>query len=474
MTKPQRYDLAIIGAGSGGLSVAAGAAQMGAKVVLIEKHKMGGDCLNTGCVPSKALIAAAEAAHAVRHSGRFGVNGHEPAIDFAKVNAHVHGVIAAIAPHDSVERFEGLGVTVIQAAARFIGPRQLVAGDTVISARRIVVATGSSAFVPPIPGLKDVPFLTNETIFGLTEAPSHLIVIGGGPIGIEMAQAHRRLGAAVTVLEMGTIMPKDDPEAVEVVRERLAAEGVAIVERIKVAGVARDGNGVAITIEENGQQRRIAGSHVLIAAGRRANVANLDLEKAGIAFTARGITVDDRLRTSNKSVFAIGDVAGSFQFTHMAGYHAGIIIRNALFNLPAKVDTRAVPWVTYTDPELAHVGQTEDQARAKDAKVKSVKWMFEENDRAQAELATEGFIKVVAAANGTVLGATIVGRHAGELLLPWVLAVQKGLKIGDMTSIIAPYPTLSEVSKRVAGSWYTPKLFSDRTRGVVRFMQRLP
>lgn len=474
MSTKIKADIAIIGAGSGGLAVAAGAAQMGAKVVLVEKHKMGGDCLNTGCVPSKALIAAAEAAHTVRHAGRFGVNGHEPSVDFAKVHAHVHDVIATIAPHDSVERFEGLGVHVIQDAARFTGPRTIVAGDHEITARRFVIATGSSAFVPPIPGLKDVPYLTNETMFDLKEAPAHLIVIGAGPIGIEMAQAHRRLGAKVSVLEMSMMMPKDDPEAVAVVRERIRAEGVDVLEGIKVKSIARDGNAVAVTIEESGRERAVVGTHLLVAAGRRANVAGLGLDAAGIETEPRGIKVDDRLRTTNKRVFAIGDVAGGYQFTHMAGYHAGIVIRNALFNLPAKVDYRAVPWVTYTDPELAHVGLTEAQARAKDPAAKGVKWQFAENDRAQAERATEGFIKAVVGKSGSIVGATIVGRHAGELILPWVLAVQKGLKIGDMAGIIAPYPTLSEVSRRVAGAWYTPKLFSDRTRGVVRLMQKLP
>ncbi len=468
------FDIAVIGAGSGGLSVAAGAAQMGAKVVLIEKHKMGGDCLNTGCVPSKALIAAAHAAETVRTSARFGVNGHEPAIDFTRVHAHVHGVIAAIAPNDSVERFEKLGVSVIQAAAKFKDAKTLVAGDTEIRARRFVIATGSSAFVPPIPGIKDVPFLTNETMFDLTEAPSHLIVVGGGPIGIEMAQAHRRLGAKVTVLEMGKIMPKDDPEAVAVVRARLQAEGVTILEGVTVDRLVRDGNGITATIGIDGGKVAIAGSHLLIAAGRRPNVNGLGLEAAGIEFSVRGIKTDERLRSTNTRVFAIGDVAGSFQFTHMAAYHAGIVIRNALFNLPAKVDLRAVPWTTYTDPELAHVGQTEAQAKAKDPAVRSVKWLFAENDRAQAERATEGFIKAVVGKGGVILGATIVGRHAGELILPWVLAVQKKLKVGDMAGLIAPYPTLSEVSKRAAGSWYTPKLFSDSTRSVVRLMQRLP
>lgn len=465
-------DLAIIGGGSGGLSVAAGAAQMEAKVVLIERHKMGGDCLNTGCVPSKALIAAGEAAHAVRHSGRFGVNGHESAIDFAKVHDHVHGVIAAIAPHDSVERFAGLGVEVIQDAACFTGPDAIVAGGRTIKARRFVVATGSHAFVPPIDGIHDVPFLTNETVFDLREAPGHLIVIGAGPIGIELAQAHRRLGAKVTVLEMFMMMPKDDPDAVAVVRTAIEAEGIVLHEGVKVLRAQRDGNSIAVVIEKARREVTITGTHLLLAAGRRPSTADLGLGHAGIEHDAKGIKVDQRLRTTNKHVFAIGDVAGGHQFTHMAGYHAGIVIRNALFNLPAKVNYSAVPWVTFTDPELAHVGKTESDARIKDPATTALKWPFAENDRAQAERATEGFIKAVVGKGGVIVGATIVGRHAGELILPWVLAVQKRLKVADMASIIAPYPTLSEVSKRVAGTWYTPKLFSDRTRLVVRLMQK--
>ncbi|TQV83486.1 dihydrolipoyl dehydrogenase family protein [Denitrobaculum tricleocarpae] len=469
-----KADIAIIGAGSGGLSVAAGAAQMGAKVVLIEKGKMGGDCLNYGCVPSKAMIAAGEAAEMVRTSGKFGVNGHEPAIDFAKVNAHVHDVIGGIAPHDSVERFEGLGVQVIQASGRFISKNEIEAGDFIVKARRFVVSTGSSAFVPPIPGLDEVPYLTNETVFNLTDRPEHLIIVGGGPIGIEMAQAHRRLGAKVTVVEGLSIMGNDDPEAVDVVRQRLIAEGIDIREQAKVESVIREGNGVSVLVSHEGKSERVDGSHLLLAVGRRANVANLGLEEADIDYSPRGIEVDQRLRTSNKRVFAIGDVAGSFQFTHVAGYHAGIVIRNAMFNLPSKVDVKAVPWVTYTDPELAHVGLSEAAAKEQGIEAKAVSFGFDGNDRARAERATDGFIKAVIGKKGKILGATIVGRHAGELILPWVLAVQKGLKASDMAGIIAPYPTLGEVSKRVAGAYYTPALFSDRTKTVVGLMQRLP
>ncbi len=465
-------DICVIGAGSGGLTVAAGASQMGARAVLIEKGKMGGDCLNYGCVPSKALLAAGHAAAAVPAGARYGVNGSAPQVDFNKVHDHVHGVIAAIAPNDSVERFEGLGVEVVQAAARFTGPRELEAGGRRIRAKWFVVATGSSAAVPPIPGLDEVPFLTNETIFERTAAPEHLVIIGGGPIGCEMAQAHRQLGARVTILEMFRLFANDDPEAADVVRQRLRRDGIDILEGVKVVRVAKAGNGIAVTIEEDGKQRDIAGSDLLVAAGRRANVDGLGLEAAGIAFTPKGIEVDDRLRSTNKRVFAIGDVAGRYQFTHVAGYHAGIVIRNILFRLPAKVDDSAIPWVTYTDPELAHVGLSEAKALDNGTEIRVLRWPFAENDRAQAERRTDGFIKVIASPRGKILGATVVGGHAGELLLPWVLAMGQGIKIGAIAGAIAPYPTLSEVSKRAAGSFFTPKLFSPRTRKIVRFLMR--
>jgi pyruvate/2-oxoglutarate dehydrogenase complex dihydrolipoamide dehydrogenase (E3) component len=466
-------DICVIGAGSGGLSVAAGAVQMGARVVLIEKAKMGGDCLNYGCVPSKSLIAAGHTAQMMRTSKRYGVNGVDPSVDFQAVHDHVHGVIGAIAPHDSVERFEGLGCTVIQAPARFTGPGEVEAGGQTIKARRFVIATGSAPVVPPTPGLEDVPYFTNETIFDLTEAPEHLIVIGGGPIGCEMAQAHRRLGSKVTQVSRSQMMPKDEPEATAIVNERFREEGIEFIENAEVTSIARDGNNVAVNYALGDKSHELRGSHLLIAVGRKVNVDGLNLEAAGIKYSPKGIDVDERLRTSNKKVFAIGDVAGSYQFTHMAGYHAGIVIRNALFSLPSKVNYSAVPWVTYTDPEVAHVGMTEAMARKKESLgVKALSWKFEENDRAQAERETDGFIKVVTAKNGRVLGATIVGLHAGEQLTPWILAISQKMKIGAMANIIVPYPTRAEVSKRVAGSYYTPSLFSDRTKKIVRFVQK--
>ncbi len=467
-------DLCVIGAGSGGLSVAAGAVQMGARVVLVEKGRMGGDCLNFGCVPSKSLIAAARAAETIRTSRRYGVNGYRPEIDFGKIHDQVHGVIAAIAPNDSVERFEGLGVTVIRAAASFTGPREIEAGGRRIQARRFVIAAGSSPAIPPIPGLADVPYLTNESIFDLREAPEHLIVIGGGPIGAEMAQAHRRLGVRVTQISRGRFLPKDDPELVDVVRSRFAADGVELLEDAEPTRVEAEANGVAVLAEHDGDSMRFAGSHLLVAAGRSANVGGLNLGAAEVEYSARGIVVDCRLRTSNRRIFAIGDVTGGYQFTHMAGYQAGIVIRNALFMLPAKVDDSAVPWVTYTDPELAHVGLHEAEARDRHGdRVSALRWPFAENDRAQTERDTEGFIKVVLGRGCRILGASIVGAGAGDQLGLWSLAISQELKIGAIAGLILPYPTRSETAKRAAGEYYAPKLFSARTRTLVRLLQKL-
>jgi pyruvate/2-oxoglutarate dehydrogenase complex dihydrolipoamide dehydrogenase (E3) component len=469
-------DLAVIGAGSGGLSVAAGAVQMGASVVLVEKGKMGGDCLNYGCVPSKSLLAAAHAAQVVRTAGRYGVNGHEPEVDFLKVRDHVRGVIAGIAPHDSVERFEGLGVKVVQAAARFTGNGlELEAGGTRISPRRVVLATGSRASIPPVPGLAEAPHLTNETIFDLAERPERLIVIGGGPIGCELAQAHRRLGTPVTILQRPSILPKDDPAAVEVVRRSLVADGIDLREGVEVRRVERRGNGVAVTVapKGGGPESVVEGSHLLVAVGRQANVDGLGLEKVGIEYDAKGAKTDDSLRTTNRKVWAVGDVAGRWQFTHIASYHASVVIKQALFRLPAKVDDKAVPWVTFTDPELAQVGLTEAMAKERGLDLTPLTFAYEENDRARAERQTEGFAKALVDAKGRIFGATIVGAHAGELIGLWGLAIGQGIKIGAVAQMIAPYPTLSEVSKRAAGSYYTPKLFSDRTRKVVRLLGRL-
>jgi pyruvate/2-oxoglutarate dehydrogenase complex dihydrolipoamide dehydrogenase (E3) component len=467
MAKRIKADICIIGAGSGGLSVAAGAAQMGARTVLIERDEMGGDCLNTGCVPSKALIAAARHAYHMGAGAPFGIAPVKPDVDFAKVHDHVHSVIAAIAPNDSVARFEGLGVTVIKEHGRFRDSGTVIAGNAEITARRFVIATGSRPFVPPIPSLDKVPFHTNETIFSNKTCPEHLVILGAGPIGMEMAQAHRRLGARVTVLETLKAFSRDDEELSALVIARLRKEGIEILEGIKIESISGSEGKVTVTLAD---RREINGTHILVATGRRANVEGLDLEKAGVEYSERGIRVDERLRTTNKRIFAIGDAAGGPQFTHAAGYHAGIVIRNALFRVPAKADHSAIPHVTYTDPELAHVGLTEAEARAKGLSINVLRWHLAENDRAQAERETEGVIKVVTDNHARVLGATIAAPHAGELILPWVLAKSQALKLSAMASVVVPYPTLSEISKRAAGAYYTPTLFSTKTKMLVRFL----
>tara|TARA_A100001037_G_C15135901_1_gene631108 strand:- start:357 stop:1784 length:1428 start_codon:yes stop_codon:yes gene_type:complete len=464
-------DICVIGAGSGGLTVAAGASQMGADVVLLERSKMGGDCLNYGCVPSKALLAAGNRAEVFRTSAAFGIGTIVPKVDFAKVNQHVHSVIAAIEPNDSVERFEGLGVRVIQEVGTFVGPREVKAGEHTINAKYFVVATGSSPGMPSIQGLSATPYLTNETIFDLKKCPEHLVIIGGGSVGCELAQAHRRLGARVTVLEISTILANDDREAADVVRLQLRREGVELHEGVEIQGVDGSEGKISVTLNVDGQTRNIEGSHLLVAVGRKPNVMGLGLEAAGIQYSEKGIQIDARLRTSNKRVFAIGDVSGAFQFTHVAGYHASIVIRNALFKLPAKADYCAVSWVTFTDPELAHVGLSELQAKeALGDDIRILRWPFAENDRAQAERRTDGFIKVIADRKGRIHGVCIVGANAGELIFPWALAVQKRLKVGAIASVIAPYPTIGEVSKRATGTYFTPSLFSERTKKLVRFL----
>ena len=463
-------DICIIGAGSGGLSVAAGAVQMGARVVLIEAGEMGGDCLNAGCVPSKALLAAAKAAQAMRSGARFGITPVEPQIDFAAVKDHVARTIATIAPVDSQERFEGMGVRVIRAWGAFTSERTLTAGGHHITARRFVIATGSRPAVPPIPGLDSVPYLTNETIFALRERPEHLIIIGGGPIGIEMAQAHRRLGCAVTVIEGDRALPRDDPEAAAVVLDSLRAEGVVILEGKKVGSVAGQAGSLRVTLEDG---REVAGSHLLLAVGRQVALDGLNLETAGVAFTRKGVTVDASLRSTNRRIFAVGDAAGGLQFTHVAGYHAGIVVRQAVLGLPAKTTIRHIPWVTYADPELAQVGLTEAEARkAHRSGLTVVRAELHHNDRAQTEAKTNGFIKVMIV-RGRAVGVTIVGPQAGELIGLWALVLSKGLKMSAVAGMVAPYPTLGEVSKRAASAYFSPKLFDNPfLKQVVRLVQR--
>ncbi len=468
--KTLKTDILVIGAGSGGLSVAAGAVQMGADVVLLEGHKMGGDCLNYGCVPSKALISSGKAAHAQRHASRYGVSDGPGQADFAATKDHIADVIAQIAPVDSQERFESLGVTVIREYGHFVSPTEVQAGDAVITARRIVIATGSSPLVPPIPGLDDVPFETNETIFDLCEKPGHLLIIGGGPIGMEMAQAHARLGSKVTVLEGDKALGKDDPELAAVVLESLRADGVVIEEKARAVQVKGKAGAIEIVTEDD---RSIKGTHLLVAVGRKVNVDRLNLEAAGIEADGKGIRVNAGLRTSNRRVYVVGDAAGGMQFTHVAGYHASVVIRSLLFALPSKARSAHIPWATYTDPELAQVGMTEAQARREYGRaLEVVRFDYAHNDRAVAERHTTGFIKVMVH-KGRPVGASIVGHQAGELITLWAMALANRMKMRQIAAMVAPYPTISEINKRAAGAYFSPRLFDNPTvKKIVGLVQR--
>ena len=468
-----RVDLCVIGAGSGGLSVAAAAAQLGVSVALIEKHKMGGDCLNYGCVPSKALLAAARRAHLMRTAAPFGIRPVDPTVDPGAVCDYVQDTIAAIAPNDSVERFTGLGVKVIRANAHFITRDTLLAGDQRIKARRFVIATGSSPLIPPIPGLDKVHYFTNETIFQNREKLGHLVVIGGGPVGLELAQAHLRLGSRVTVIEAAQVFGSADPELAELAVRRLQAEGLEIRQGATVERVSGGTRLIDVHIAEGDKTAVVQGTHLLIAAGRKPNVSGLNLEAAAIKYDERGIKVSKGLATSNGRVLAIGDVIGGPQFTHVANYHAGVAIRRLLFRLPATVHDGIIPWVTFTDPELAWVGLREEEARRRSGRIRIYRWPYCENDRAHAERATTGLVKVVTEASGRVKGAGIVGEQAGELIQMWSLAVSQGLDIKAMTHWISPYPTLSEVNKRAAFGYYAAAAASPLVRKTIGWLAKL-
>ena len=469
-----KTDICIIGGGSGGLSVAAGAAQMGAKTVLFERGEMGGDCLNTGCVPSKALLEAAKIAKIATHgSPSMGITAGNTQIDFAAVKSHIRDVIAVIAPHDSEERFRTLGVNVIRAEASFTDPDSVTAmvkGKPVnVRAKYFVVATGSHPVAPPIKGLKDVAYFTNETIFNLTEKPRHLVIIGGGPIGIEMAQAHRRLGCQVTVLEAFAIMRRDDPDLVARLMVKLSDEGIRLVEQARITTITQKRGSIFIELADD---EPVEGTHLLVAAGRKPNIEALNLEAARVKYDTCGIQTDNSLRTSNRRIFAIGDAAGRHQLTHVAGYHAGIAIRNILFKLPAKIKDNAIPWVTYTDPELAQTGVTWNEALSRfgAGNVRRTDWELHENDRARAARRTEGLVRIISDNRGKILGASILAPNAGELIHSWTLAIESGLKMSAMANTIAPYPSWSEASKRAAGAFFTEKLFSPLTRKIVQFL----
>jgi pyruvate/2-oxoglutarate dehydrogenase complex dihydrolipoamide dehydrogenase (E3) component len=473
-------DLCVIGAGSAGLSVAAIAASFGVPVVLIERGPMGGDCLNVGCVPSKALIAAAARRQAFRGTTGFGIDAGpvEPAVDPAGVRAHIRDVIAAIAPNDSAERFTAMGVRVVKAEARFADAATVVAGDLAVEARRFVIATGSRPVPPPIPGLEFVPYLTNETVFDLDERPRRLVVVGGGPVGVEIAQAHRRLGTDVTIIEAAPrLLVREDAELAAVVERALLKDGVDLRTGAEIARVGPGSGGVAVVIRRGEDREVVEGSHLFVAAGRRPVTEGLGLEAAGIEADASGIVVDKGLRTSNKRVYAIGDCAGGaadgYRFTHVSNHHAGLVIRSALFRLPVRVDSAPIPRVTYTDPELASVGLSEEEARRTHGTIRILRWPFSENDRAQADRKTEGHVKAIVTGRGTILGCAIAGPSAGELIVPWTLAIKSGLKVQDLAGLVFPYPTLSEVSKRAAVEFLRPSAQNPWARRLIGLVRRL-
>lgn len=466
-------DFCIIGAGSGGLALAAAAAAFGQRVVLIEKHKMGGDTLNYASVPSNALLATARRANAMRTASPFGIRGVEPGVDFAGVREHIKSTIARATPNTSSERFAGLGVRVIAAAAKFVDKSTVVAGDFRITARRFVIATGSSPVIPPIPGLQDVPYFTNETIFENAKPLAHLIVIGSGAHGLELAQAYRRLGSQVTILDTARALADEDPELAAVLLAKLCDEGIAIRDDVRVARVSGEQGRVSVEIETPSGPERLEGSDLLIVAGRKANVAALGLEAAGIRLTDEGIKVNAGLRTRNRRVYAIGDVIGGPLSSHAAAEHAEVVLWRTLFRLRARAAGRASPRVVFTEPELAHVGLSEAEARAKHGKIRVLRWPYHENDRAQAERETDGHIKVVTSKRGEILGAGIVGAQAGELIQMWALAISQGLKIKAMTQWISPYPTLSQINKQAAFRYFATSPSNPYVRKVIALLAKL-
>lgn len=476
MSKTQHnVDLCIIGAGSGGLSIAAGAAQLGRSVVLFERGEMGGDCLNTGCVPSKAFIAAGKHAHAFRTGAPFGVKPTEPEVDFKAIHDHVHSVIATIAPVDSQERFEGFGCTVIRESASFNDTKTVVSDTHEVVAKRIIIASGSRASAPPIPGLADVPYLTNENFWELKKQPKKLIIIGAGPIGFELGQSLQRMGSEVHIIDIAPPLARSEPEHAKVLVEALEAEGVTFHAPAKTKKISKTKTGIKVEFED---AKPLTGTHILVAAGRKPITEDLNLEAAGVEVDKRGYVVtDDCLRSTNKRVYAVGDVSGKGGLTHAAGYHASVIIKAFYFLPPiirrwkGKATSGAMPAAIYSAPELASIGLTEAQAREKHGdNLKTVSWDFHENDRAIAERNTQGGVKLVATSKGKLLGASIVGDGAGELIHVISTAMSNGVKIAGLAQIISPYPTRGEAIKRAAGSWYTDWLFGPSGKRIAKIM----
>jgi pyruvate/2-oxoglutarate dehydrogenase complex dihydrolipoamide dehydrogenase (E3) component len=473
MRKVLTPDICVIGAGSAGLTVAAAAAALGVSVVLIEKNRIGGARLNTACVPSRALMAAARHAQTIRDAADFGIVVDPPRTDFPAVMQHVRQIVAAVEPNDSAERFTGLGVTVLKGAARFIDRQTVTADETNVRARRFVIAAGSRPAVPPIPNVSAGPYLTSETILYLKRLPGRLVVIGGSSTGLAMAQAFRRLGSEVVVLEAGKVLADEDPELAALLVETLRLEGFDIREGTKVTRVARRGrSGVRLSTEHGGKAESLDATHLLIAAGRRPDLNDLGLAEGRIRFDERGIKVNGRLRTTNRRVYAIGDVTSHPRFAHWAGYQAELVVRSVLFRFGGKLNPDILPRVTFTEPELAHVGLSEAEAVRRYRRISVLRWPFSESDRAHTDRATRGLVKVLATRRGRIVGAGILGPDAAELIAPFALAVSERMKVKSLATAVFPYPTRSEAARRAAISFYAQKLDSRWTRRLFQVLRK--
>ncbi|HML07723.1 MAG TPA: FAD-dependent oxidoreductase [Xanthobacteraceae bacterium] len=473
MAEPLAPDICVIGADAGGLAVAAAAAALGVPTVLIEKGGMGdAHVKKSGRVPAKALIAAAERANAFRNGARFGAKSARFGMDFAAVNAHLHDVIGAVAPNAERARFTGLGVHVISGTARFTDAETVAVDGVAVRARRFVIATGSKPVLPAIAGLLDAPYFTSETVSDLVERPRHLIVIGAGAVGLELAQAFRRLGSEVTVLEAATPLADEDRECAAVVRDAIEREGITLRTGVEIAKVSRSLAKTQVILATPAGTQTIEGSHLLVAAGRRANLDELELDVAGIRSAPHGIIVDHSLRTTNKRVYAVGGVVDRRKFDALATYHAGLVIRHALFRLPVRADTRAIPRVIFTDPELAQVGLTEDEARARKGVIRILRWPYRENDRAQAERRIDGHIKVITDRRGGILGATIVGAQAGESIATWTLAIRQRLNIRAFAGLAVSHPSYAELGTYAAFTFFTRNLTSRWVRRIIGWLRR--
>jgi len=474
MTSILRPDICVIGAGAGGLSVATAAVALGASVVIVERDSVGGSAHSKGCISAKALLAAGNRAQAMRQAADFGIDDVDPVVDFREVKRHVQGVLDALAPNSSLARLSALGIAVIQASARFKDRRTLIAGDTEIKAGRFVIATGSLPAIPKIEGLGDTDYRTCQTIFDLTRRPTHLVIVGAEPLGLEFAQAFRRLGSRVTIVHDGPILPGEDPEMVGIIVGVLRQDGIEFRQDAKIARVERRGKtGMRMLIEAGGAHEAIDGSHLLVAIGRTADVSALDLGRARIAHDAAGIKVSDTLRTTNRMVYAVGDVVSGAQAVHDAARHAEIVVRAILFRLNARGDSSPKPRALFTDPEFAQIGMTEAQARKASLRFRILRWPYAENDRAQAERRTSGHVKLLVDRREQVLGASIVGHGAAEMASLWALVIAKGLKLGEIAGLAMPYPTMSEIGKRSAIAYLAEKARRPLVRGLVRVLRAL-